>query len=139
MRTLISFGLASAAMLTLGACTTGPDRETQLTPKQAKHLASLLDGKVAGEPVDCVSATRTTGLTPISDDVLIYRVSGRKVYKNDLNGSCSGLDWGDPLLLEVFGGQYCRGDPAKVIDAHTGTLRGFCTLGSFVPYEKPKS
>ena len=49
---------AALALIMTGAlcaCATGPQPEAKLTPKQMAQLDKALDGKVAGEPVSCVS------------------------------------------------------------------------------------
>ena len=122
----------------LASCATGPEPEAKLTPKQAERLAKLLDGKEAGKPQSCVSATPNNRLTAISDDVLVMPVNRNLVYRNDLNGTCRGLARGDILVLELHGSQYCRGDMARVVSPVSGFMGAVCSLGDFVPYRTPK-
>ena len=88
----------------------------KLDPKEAKELAAALDGKVAGKPVSCVSSFRGENLHAIGDHTLVYRVSKTLTYRNDLQGTCHGLRFGDTLVLRVTGSQYCRGDIARVVN-----------------------
>jgi len=106
----------------------------KLDPKEAKALASALEGKVAGKPVACVSSFRGENLHAIGDHTLVYRVSKKLTYRNDLQGACHGLRFGDTLVLRVTGSQYCRGDIAHVVNLPSGALTGSCALGDFVPY-----
>ena len=122
--------------LLLAACA-GGNEPSRLTEKQAARLDAALQGKVAGEPVSCVNRYPAASLTAISDSVLLYRVSGRLVYRNDLIGSCSGLSRGDTLVVRTYGTQYCRGDMARSADLVTGSITGGCALGSFTPYRAP--
>jgi len=122
--------------LLLAACA-GGNEPPRLTEKQAARLEAALQGKVAGEPVSCVNRYPAASLTAISDSVLLYRVSGRLVYRNDLIGSCSGLSRGDTLVVRTYGTQYCRGDMARSADLVTGSITGGCALGSFTPYRAP--
>ena len=122
--------------LLLAACA-GGNEPSRLSEKQAARLEAALQGKVAGEPVSCVNRYPAASLTAISDSVLLYRVSGRLVYRNDLIGSCSGLSRGDTLVVRTYGTQYCRGDMARSADLVTGSITGGCALGSFTPYRAP--
>lgn len=124
------------APLMLAACAGGSE-PPRLTEKQAARLEVALEGKVAGEPVSCVNRYSTASLTAISESVLLYRVSGRLVYRNDLIGACTGLARGDTLIVRTYGTQYCRGDIARSADLVTGSITGGCALGSFTPYLAP--
>lgn len=133
---LIALGVAATL---LGSCAMGPEPEAKLTPKQQKELAKLLDGKVAGEPVSCVSNFSTaSNLRALSDDVLVMQVNRKLVYKNELRGTCTGLSRGDILVMTSWsGGQYCQGDMARAFDPYSGITSGVCSLGKFVPYRTP--
>ncbi|GLV23838.1 hypothetical protein [Sphingobium sp. Cam5-1] len=122
--------------LMLAACAGGSE-PPRLTEKQAARLEAALEGKVAGEPVSCVSRYPGASLTAVSESVLLYRVSGRLIYRNDLIGSCTGLGRGDTLIIKPTGSQYCRGDIARSADLVTGSVTGGCALGSFTPYRTP--
>ncbi len=122
--------------LMLAACAGGSE-PPRLTERQAARLEAALEGKVAGEPVSCVSRYPGASLTVVSESVLLYRVSGRLIYRNDLIGSCTGLGRGDTLIIKPTGSQYCRGDIARSADLVTGSITGGCALGSFTPYRTP--
>lgn len=130
-------GWMMLAPLMLAACAGGSSEPPRLTEKQAARLEAALAGKVAGEPVDCISRYPQASLTAISDSVLLYRMSGKLVYRNDLIGSCPGLSRGDTLVVRPFGSQYCRGDLARSADLTNGMVTGACALGSFTPYRTP--
>lgn len=121
-------------LVTLAACANTPEPKAKLDPKEAEALAHALDGKVPGKPVACVSAMRGSDLRAIGDHTLIYRFSSKLVYRNDLEGTCHGLSWGDTLVMRVTGSQYCRGDIAHVVDLPSGMMTGSCALGDFIPY-----
>ena len=125
------------APLLLAACT-GSYEPTPLTDKQAIKLDKALAGKVAGEKVSCINREPQTNLTVISNNVLLYRVSRRLVYKNDLIGSCNGLTYGDTMIVRSYGSQMCRGDFTTTANLQTGITTGACALGDFIPYRAPK-
>lgn len=120
----------------LAACT-GSYEPTPLTQKQATKLEEELAGKVAGEKVSCIDQQPQTNLTVISNNVLLYRVNKRLIYKNELMGSCNGLTFGDTLIVRVFGTQLCRGDLAASANLMSGMTTGSCALGDFIPYRTP--
>lgn len=106
-----------------------------LTEKQSAVLMKELDGKVAGKPVNCINDFNAYNTIRVSDDILLYRVSGRLVYKNNLRSSCHGLARDNDIIVsEQFGGQKCRGDIIRLVDRTSGMPGGFCSLGDFVPY-----
>ncbi len=110
-----------------------------LTAKQAKILANELDGKLAGTPVNCINSFPGINTIRVSDDILIYRVSGRLAYQNTLRSTCPGLSRdNDILVTETFGGSYCKGDLIKLVDRTSGIQGPVCSLGQFVPYKKAK-
>ncbi len=141
-----SLSLAAAVLVTamaplLASCaqggTSAPSAEP-LTPKQAKILDKQLGGKVAGEPVRCLSSTGTYDTIRVSDDILLYRQSGRLVYRNDLKGRCPGLGRdSDIMVVRQFGGSTCSGDFFHLVDRSSGIRGPTCVLGDFVPYRKP--
>lgn len=126
--------LAAGLALLLGACATGPAQEVRLDPREARELARALEGKVPGDPVSCVSTLSGVNLRAIGDHTLVYRVNRNLTYRNDLVGACTGLRFGDTLVLQVQGSQYCRGDIAQVVNLTSGSLSGSCALGDFIPY-----
>lgn len=123
--------------LMLAGCA-GAYEPRPLTEKQTSELDKALAGKVAGERVSCINRFPQSSLKVISDNVLLYRVSSKLTYRNDLIGSCSGLTRGDTLVTRSHTSQLCRGDIANVVDLPAGMLTGSCALGDFVPYRTPK-
>lgn len=123
----------------LAACGEMDNTPVPLTEKQTALLAKELDGKAAGKPVSCISDFNSTNLVRISDDILLYRVSGNLVYKNNLRYACPGLARDDDIIVsEQFGSQKCRGDLLKLVDRTSGMQGPVCSLGEFVPYRKDR-
>ncbi|NWK98536.1 hypothetical protein DM806_23305 [Sphingobium lactosutens] len=124
------------APLLLAGCT-GSYEPRPLTDKQAAELDKALAGKVPGEKTSCINREPQTNLTVISNNVLLYRVSKKLVYKNELIGSCNGLTYGDTMIVRSFGSQLCRGDFTTTANLQTGMTSGACALGDFIPYRTP--
>ncbi|MET0372238.1 MAG: hypothetical protein ABW039_12790 [Sphingobium sp.] len=122
--------------LLLASCA-GAYEPAPLTAKQAGKLDKALAGLTPGTKVACISRFPSTDLTVISGNVLLYRVSRKLVYRNDLIGSCTGLTRGDALVTRSWGSDICRGDIAHSADLSIGMPTGSCALGDFTPYRKP--
>ena len=138
MRPIIFATFALTTSL-LAACAPVDSTPMPLTEKQSAMLSKQLAGKVAGEPVNCISDLQATNIIRVSDDILLYRVSGRLVYENRLRSSCPGLARdSDIIVTEQFGSQKCRGDLIKLVDRTSGIQGPVCSLGDFVPYRKDK-
>lgn len=124
-------------LIFVSACGEIDNKPVPLTDKQASLLSRELEGKVAGAPVNCISDFNADNMIRVSDDILLYRVSGRLVYQNNLRSSCPGLARdNDIIVTEQFGGQKCRGDIVRLVDRTSGIPGPVCSLGEFVPYRK---
>lgn len=123
----------------VAACGDVDSTPVPLTEKQSALLTKELNGKVAGKPVNCINDYDTSNLIRISDNMLLYRVSGRLVYQNNLRYSCPGIARDtDIIVSEQFGGQKCRGDVIRLVDRNSGMTGPVCSLGEFTPYRADK-
>ena len=139
MRTVKSAAFVLPFMLA-ASCAPVDSTPKPLTEKQGITLAKQLDGKLAGAPQRCISDYNAANMIRVSDDILLYRVSGNLVYKNNLRSSCPGLGRdSDIVVMEQFGGQKCRGDLVRLVDRTSGIPGPVCSLGEFVPYRKDKN
>ena len=118
-----------AALGLLGAAAPAAPRQDE--------LASALAGRVAGTPVDCVEKTRLDGPQVIDQKTLIYHESGRRIWRNDLIGTCPGLQPTDTLIIDIYGGQLCRNDHFRALTPGLTIPGPYCRLGKFTPYDKP--
>ena len=133
-------GLAAIAALSglLSACAPMGGASTgaaALNPTQLALMERHLGGKVAGRPVSCIPSNSVDQTIRVSDSILLYRVSGRLVYKNDLRGTCPGLARdNDVIVSTVHGTGPCRGDIIHLVDRTSGMQGPSCVLGDFTPY-----
>ncbi len=138
LRTLAAFTLAPLALSGCAAGSTTAQSDA-LTPDQLALLESNLGGKVAGRPVSCIPSS-TNNTIRVSDSILLYRASGRLVYKNDLRQSCPGLARDNDIIVSrISGSGPCRGDIIRLVDRSSGIGGASCVLGEFVPYRTPAS
>jgi hypothetical protein len=132
----------AGAALALSSCAMsgGQANADALTPEQLAVLDRNLGGKEAGEPISCLPASgRDFQTIRVSDNILLYRQSGRVVYRNDLRGGCPGLASDrDVLVFRNTGTSSCRGDIFTLVDRTSGIRGGACVLGEFTPYRTPR-
>ncbi|BAK64906.1 MULTISPECIES: DUF6491 family protein [Sphingobium] len=122
------------ALLPIAGCTQ-TETEPKLGVREETELAKAIEGKVAGEPVSCISGYNATSMRVLGDNTLLYRVNKDFIYINRLQGACRGLAQGDTLVLRRTTSQYCRGDIGQVINLPSGMMSGSCALGDFIPYK----
>lgn len=140
-RPFATVSVSLASVLLLAACAPVAQANSEaLTPDQLAILDRNLSGKVAGEPVSCITSIGTDQTIRVSDNILLYRVSGRLVFKNELRGGCPGLSRdNDVIVTEVRGSGPCRGDIIHLVDRTTGIRGPSCVLGDFTPYRTPST
>lgn len=109
-------------------------KKVRLTDEQ--RLTKLLDGMTPGKPRSCIRLRDAQGPDAYGD-TLIFRVSAREVYKTEGKG-CGGRD-SDAFITKTYGSDLCRGDVVRRADLVSGFETGFCTVGAFTPYTKPKA
>lgn len=140
LRQLNKIAIACAAAGLVAGCgaTAVDDRTAAISPRNAEKLDRQLAGKVAGEPINCIPMRNADEAIRISDDILLYRVSNRLVYRNDLAPSCSGLARNsDIMVVRTVSTQLCDGDIINLVDRTSGSSFGGCALGKFTPYRTP--
>lgn len=125
-------GLAAGSLLLAGVAA---DAKPRLTPEQ--QLAKSLEGRVAGEPVDCIYTPRVMS-TRVYDKTAIVYDAGRTIYVNRPASGASALNDNDILVTQPTSSQLCSVDIVRLIDRSGGFFRGSIGLGEFVPYTKVK-
>lgn len=116
-------GTASAAM---------PVGQTRAERELSRELA----GRTAGEPTDCIDASAVEGPQIIDNKTILYRQSGKTVWRNDLDGACPGLAPMNTMVIELHGSQICRHDRFRVLEPGSTIPGAVCMMGKFTPYRK---
>jgi hypothetical protein len=128
--------MLAAGLIGLCACATASE-PTQRSASAQRQYDNLMAGKVPGKAEKCLPTYRSSDMTVIDDDTILFR-DGRTVYVNNPPGGCMNLHQsGRALVTRNFGPQLCRGDLATVVDNTSGITVGSCSLGDFVPYRRP--
>lgn len=120
----------TAALLVSSTAPANPDRKA----KSAEELAKALAGRVAGQPVNCIS--ERSRMQVVDDWTLLFRDRGT-IYVQRPIGGCHGLSTNMSLVRSAFGTtRICKGDINRVVDLRFGHGTGACTYSEFVPYQK---
>ena len=99
------------------------------------ELARALQGRSAGEPVDCIDLHRVRGSRVITDTAILYDV-GSTVYVNRPRAGADSLNQWDTLVTRTPSTRLCSIDTVRVFDLRANMLTGVVFLGEFVPYRR---
>ena len=132
MRKSIAAVLAAATVLSLAVAA---DARPRVAPEE--KLAKLLDGRVAGEPQDCIYLPSIRGSRIIDRTAIVYD-AGRTLWVNRPRSGASSLNDDDILVTDLrgSGSQLCSIDIIRLHDRTSFFYSGFVGLGEFVPYRK---
>jgi len=125
----IAFALATAATLLAASSLQAADK-----PTGEEKLARILEGRQAGEPVNCIPLSSTYDTTIIDKTAIVYD-AGNVIYVNR-PGNADQLDDDLMMVSETSVGQLCKLDTIKLHDSTSHSFMGFVTLEQFVPYRK---
>ena len=132
MRKSIAAVLAAATVLSVSVAA---DARPRVAPEE--KLAKMLDGRVAGEPRDCIYLPSIRGSRIIDKTAIVYD-AGRTLWVNRPRSGASSLDDDDILVTNLHGSgsQLCSIDIVRLHDRTSFFYSGFVGLGEFVPYRK---
>lgn len=129
----LGFGLAAVAA---AAAFVGPSAAREPgTPKTAEEA---LQGYSAGKPTSCLPVGRSFSSRVVGDRTVLFRISSRELYRNDLPEGCGRINPAAALISRTPAGRLCRGDIVDFVELRTGFQFGACPLGDFVPYRREK-
>ena len=102
------------------------------------QLAKALEGRVAGEPVDCLDIKDIRSTRIIDRTAILYEATGGRLFVNRPEGAGT-LHRADVMVNKVWGGRLCEVDVVDLLDGGAHIPTGFVMLGKFVPYTEPKN
>lgn len=123
------------AMIGALAFTASPAQAQRATPEQ--QLERALEGRVAGEPVDCIDLHSVRNSRIINRTAILYDAGGTIYVNRPRSGASSLSDW-DTQVVRPFGARLCQIDTIRMVDPASGTFRGTVFLGEFVPYRRAR-
>ncbi len=124
----------ATASLALLAAPAQADEPAEQTRGEAK-LADMLEGRVVGEPQNCIRTIGSRPFTRIDDTALVYEI-GDTLWVNYTRNPES-IDDDDVMVIDKFTGtRLCRTDQITLRDRLSGFFNGVLFLDDFVPYTK---
>lgn len=111
----------------------------QSAPRQdgEARLARAVEGRVAGEPVDCIPLHHVRSSTIIDNEAIVFD-AGSTIYVNRPRAGRESLDHWDTLVTRPFGTRLCSIDVVRLMDSTTRIETGTVFLGDFVPYTRKR-
>ncbi len=127
---------AALAALTMFAAPLAAQQDSAAEPSKGEtELAKLLEGRVAGEPQNCVRTLPSENINVIDGTALVVG-RGKTIYVNVPQHPDS-LDEDDVLVIRRHNGsQLCRLDWIETRDRFGGFYSGNVMLNDFVPYTR---
>lgn len=126
----MALALATGAALFAG---TAAEAKPKLTGEQ--QLAQILEGRVAGEPVSCISLMNSRQQQVIDKTAIVFG-KGSTIYVNRPSNARD-LDRDDIMVTDIRGtSQLCNVDIMRTHDRANFFYTGFVGLQEFVPYRK---
>lgn len=127
-RKIIAFLIGAVATATAPA-----QAGQRLTPEA--ELARALEGRVAGEPVDCVNLRLVRNSQVIDRTALLFD-TGSIIYVNRPRSGAATLNRYDTQVVRPFNSRLCSIDTVQMVDLASGMPTGIVFLDEFVPYRR---
>jgi hypothetical protein len=102
------------------------------------ELAQMLEGRVAGEPVECIQDHSSDSLQIVDGTALVFR-RGATIYVNRPEGARTIDYWDLPVIHRFGGSKLCRLDRVELRDRTSHFPGPSLFLAQFVPYTRPAS
>ncbi len=94
--------------------------------------------RAVGEPKNCITISSIRSTKVVANDIIDFRMTGGKTYRNNLPQSCPGLKFEDRFSYRTSLNQLCSVDIVRVLHNYGGQLTegAGCGLGKFQLVEK---
>lgn len=105
-----------------------------------RSLAKVIEGREAGQPVDCLNVRHAYAVEIIDKTALVYRMPSGELYVNRPVSGAQVLNSEELVSRRGVKTQLCRQDDVALFFRGSGAVLsrpvGFVGLGEFVPYSK---
>jgi hypothetical protein len=123
--------LAIAGLITPGATLAAK-------PRGQDELARITAGRVAGEPLRCITIRQITTSRIIDGTAIVFETAGGTLYVNTPPLGATQLDSSKTLIIDTHTPELCNIDTIRLRDMSLRMDAGFVGLGMFVPYTRPR-
>lgn len=130
MKTIASI-LAGAALIL-----SGTQAFARSGPSGEERLARMLAGRVAGQPMRCISEFSRGRDVQVIDRVGVVYDAGDTVWVARAIDPESLRDRDILIIERMGGGSLCRDDVKRTVDRTAGMLKSVVFLSDFVPYRR---
>lgn len=127
MRKILPLLVGSLALVATSAQAVPIDREAE--------LARAVEGRIAGEPVDCIDMHRVQSSRIIPRTAIVYDTGG-VIYVNRPRAGAESLSQWDIQVNRLWSSRLCSIDTVQLIDQGSHSYSGTVFLGEFVPYRR---
>ena len=138
----VSFALAASVAASVAVLGAAPvladeqgDQDSAEMTKGEEQLARMLEGRVAGEPTDCIRSFPNQPVRTIEETAYVYG-RGNTIYVQRTRRP-EDIDRDDIVVVRRFEGtRLCRMDFVTTIDRFNGFFTGGIQFAEFVPYTR---
>lgn len=127
----------SPALLAL-AVLVAPAASAKAASSGEAELAEMLEGRVAGSPVDCIPDHGSDGVRIVDGTAMVFR-RGSTIYVNRLAGADFLDNWDLPVFYKWGGSKLCKLDRVELRHRNSHIPGQTLHLAEFVPYTRPAS
>lgn len=128
----LALSLATAAAL-IGLAGAASAKSPTTAERNEARLATMLEGRSAGEPRHCISAMDSNKLEVIEYVGMVYDAGDTIYVARARNPRMLGSS--EAPIVQRTGSTLCSSDVTRTFDRHSG-MTGVVFLDDFVPYTK---
>lgn len=128
--------LTTALLLCGSLLASAPAQSEPRESRAEAKLAHSLEGRTAGEPVDCLNLRDIRSSRIIDRTAILYETGGGTLYVNRPRAGAESLDGWDVLVTRTHGSRLCSIDVVQLYDRGARMQTGVVFLSEFVPYRK---
>ena len=129
---LTSLAIATTAALALATPLAAQDNPTRAERAEAA-FQELVEGRVAGEPQNCINTFNSNDLRVEENVGLVYERGNTLWVARARNPQNLGA-WDVPIIERHNASRLCTNDVMRTVDRTTGMHTGALFLDDFVPY-----
>ena len=131
-------GLAAVAAIAAAQPLVAQNDQTEAGTQMSKgeqRLAKMLEGREAGEPVNCIRQLPTSRMTTIENTAYVYELGDTLYVQRTRNPE--DIDRNDALVTRRFNAtRLCRLDTMTTVDPVLGFFTGAVFFEDFIPYTR---